>query len=238
MTMFRGPAPALVCLAAIWGSSPVLAGESPAGAGPAAVAPSSFRFVDARPKDERKTKTLSLLITNCDFGVVRVAEPVFGKMPAALERRLNEALGAKLAGREVILDHELVWFNGASIEASMTAGVVIAGPLGALIPPTASTTAPRCEREKMTGGWFDPAELTNQNSPFIVEISVRIDGKPYSVRTVYSPAFQLSRSLINAGFPTGAKEAIAVGESLDKGVVALIAAIDAGLPEGVAPPAA
>lgn len=49
----------------------------------------------------------------------------------------------------------------------------------------------------MTGGWFDPADLTNGNAPMTIEIEVSLDGQTYSVNSAYSPSedyFIISKS--------------------------------------------
>jgi len=50
---------------------------------------------------------------------------------------------------------------------------------------------PKCSRDEMKAGWFDPVDLTNNFSPLIVDLAVEVNGKTYEVYTAYSPDTEL-----------------------------------------------
>ena len=76
----------------------------------------------------------------------------------------------------------------------------LAGPKGV---PT-----PKCSREEMEAGWFDPADLTNAHSPLIVDIAVEVEGKTYEVYTAYSPDTELRYKLGKPAMERNVKAAL------------------------------
>jgi hypothetical protein len=43
------------------------------------------------------------------------------------------------------------------------------------------TRRPRCERERMRGGWFDPSDLTNNTPPVTVDLDVTVFGQDVAI---------------------------------------------------------
>jgi hypothetical protein len=56
---------------------------------------------------------------------------------------------------------------------------------------TSRKVGSRCAREKSEGGWYEPADLTTPYSPLISEFTGTCDGKPLTIRVVYSPEVDL-----------------------------------------------
>lgn len=148
---------------------------------PSAAAP--FTLVDSRPAAEREAKIMSLLITSCNYGVRRVGDK--NSVPdrvTLLSDDLNTAMGQQLAGKSVVLNRYGVYFNHAQV---LRNGAAKANP--GLIVDALKNVGSRCKREEMEAGWYEPDDVTTPYSPFIVEVTLTVDGKTYEVRSVYSP---------------------------------------------------
>lgn len=71
----------------------------------------------------------------------------------------------------------------------------------------------------MKAGWFEPDDVTTPYSPFIVQITLTIDGQTHSVRGVYSPDRELSAAF---GVPdTAAAVFAAIRKADDKVILSL-----------------
>jgi hypothetical protein len=214
--------------------------EGPAAAqgSPAPAVDIKYRLQDARPAEEKTSKLLSVWIWNCGYGITRLgdASGLQDRM-IALDHDLKQAFGAHLQGREVIVDHYTVYVNGHSAEvgrswgAGLTLGVggAIGGGLGGAVGGNPKTTHASCPREKMKGGWFDASEITTPYTPYIVEITVRIDGSRVSARSVFSPSSNVSENSIMTGV-LGFAEAGGGNTAIDKADAALIAEIRKQVP--------
>jgi hypothetical protein len=159
---------------------------------PSAVAP--FEIVDARPADERDTKFMSLLITSCDYAVRQVGDKdVVPDRISLLRDELNAAMGEQLAGKSLVVSHYGLHLNRAQAARNETYKAN-AGLVTGLMKDVGS----RCKREEMKAGWFEPNDVTTPYSPFIVEITLAVDGKTHAVRSVYSPDKDLSPAFSDA----------------------------------------
>ena len=148
---------------------------------PATAAP--FTIVDSRPAPEREAKIISLLITSCNYGVRQIGDKnMVPDRVTLLSEDLNAAMGQELAGRSLVLNHYGVHFNHAEV---LRNGAAKANP--GLITSALKGVGSRCKREEMTAGWYEPDDVTTPYSPFIVEVTLTVDGKAHSVRSVYSP---------------------------------------------------
>jgi hypothetical protein len=163
-----------------------------AGAPPVATA---FKLIDERPAQDRKYRMLSVWLWSCNFAITN-----FGDGGQAGTKRVAdlEALLATTAARfpvapTIVLKKYNLLVNGNAREMaeSWKAGVgpgLISGAIG-----EGKVHKPKCAREKMAAGWFDPSEITNGNSPVVVEIALSVNGKPIAVRKVLSPAKELMK---------------------------------------------
>jgi hypothetical protein len=65
------------------------------------------------------------------------------------------------------------------------------GLVGAVAGEHIKKMGSRCAREKSEGGWYEPVDLTTPYSPLISEFTGTCDGKPLTIRVVYSPEVDL-----------------------------------------------
>jgi len=155
----------------------------------------SFALVDQRPAKEKKDRLWSVWIWNCNFGVYNIGDRGIGDEKLAqdrlgdLRRYLEARLGDRLAGRTLALGTYRIILNGnARAKAYSTSGTIL--------ETSGKTHKAKCSKEDMAAGWFDMSELTNANSPMIVEIAGTLDGRPVSGRAVRSPARELFKEVV------------------------------------------
>jgi hypothetical protein len=140
-------------------------------------------LVDQRPAGEKKKGMGSLSITNCNYGVSRVADDLTAPDRMTLLRNdLAMALGAQLEGKPIVVKHYGLYVNNA-----VGLRGLVYKPYTGAIPGVMEGIGASCPPEKMDGGWYGPEELTTPYSPVIAELAVEVDGKPYAVRAVVSP---------------------------------------------------
>jgi hypothetical protein len=156
---------------------------------PSAAVP--FQIMDSRPAAEREGKLMSLLITSCNYGVRQVGDKnLTPDRITLLSEDLNAAMGAELAGKSLELKRYGVHLNVAQVLRNNASG---ANP--GLIVGMLKDVGTRCKREEMEAGWFEPDDVTTPYSPFIIEITLAVDGKTHSTRSVYSPDEEMSPAL-------------------------------------------
>lgn len=152
-----------------------------------AAADKRVNIVDARPDIEKKSEFLSLLITQCDYGIRRIGDEV--TRPSRIEllqSDLSQALGQGIHGKSLRLTHYTIFLNmGATLRRNTY------GTNSGLVTSIMEGMGSRCSREQTSGGWYASSELTAPYSPIIIEISVLVDGVEKSIRMVYSPAKEL-----------------------------------------------
>jgi hypothetical protein len=153
--------------------------------------PAPFQIRDARPPAELRSRTVSHLITGCNFGI-----QIFGDLGAGeqsprlvrLREQIEGRIGDNLAGYELIVNrYQVSVYGGRSTEiAAISAALGGAG--GAAIAGSVSREgrSPRCSHEKMQAGWFDPADLEHPVSPIVVEIDATLEGITYHVDAAWS----------------------------------------------------
>jgi len=145
-------------------------------------------IVDLRTEKDFVTGDLSRLIIDCDFGVIALPDWTFPDKAARLERDLYAAFGDRLVGHTIEIVKYRSFVNGSANLTAFTAGAV-QGATGVSIGSSSvpKTLSPKCAREKMTGGWFDPADLKNSGRPYSMDVDIRVDGKTYSATFAVSP---------------------------------------------------
>ncbi len=164
-----------------------------------------FSLVDARPADDRTTKTLSDRAASCDDGIIRVGDDASSPARLAILRQdIEDNLGGRVANTTLTVTRYRVYLNGSRL--------AIAAGRGAL---------PVCTRENTTEGWYDPQETTNFNSPVIVEIGVTYLGHEFEARAVSSPASEIA----GEGALRGADAAPAIAAAMEKANLVLIARV-------------
>lgn len=151
-----------------------------------------LQFVNARPAGEDRTRTLSQWALSCRSGIRVISDE--GRDFDRVERlkaKLAEEAGA-LAGHRFTLKSYQLLLN-SHIELDARAWGVALGSVGYFGTSGPGRQKPRCARAKMPLGWFDPAELTNEYSPLIVQIEAELDGRPLTVHTAYSPSVSIGQ---------------------------------------------
>lgn len=152
-----------------------------------AVTNSPFEFIDARPAQDKQTTFLAVSPFSCDYAIRRLGDEISrpSKMDI-LHRDLVVGLGNLLTGKTVRVTHYAVYINrhASSASAARNYYEFTGGAVGAI---ASGEVAPNeCTRDKVSGGWYDPSELTSMNSPTVVELEIDVGGKPFVARAVYS----------------------------------------------------
>jgi hypothetical protein len=225
-------------LGALLLAMPLPAGAQLATVKPAAAAGAGFTLVDQRPPNEKKNRLWSVWIWNCNFGVYNIGDGGIGDERLAkdrigdLRRHLETRFGDRLAGRTLSLTAYRIIVNGNarakafSVGGSLGGGAVAGAVEGAVA--SGKTKKAKCSREDMAAGWFDMTEISNSNSPMIVEIAGSLDGKPVSGRSVRSPARELFKEVtLKRMHPADLEE---FRQAIDTASEALAASIAATLP--------
>lgn len=183
----------------------LLAVAAPAAAQPGQGSAGGFTIVDERPPKEKKNRLWSVWIFDCNFGVYNIGDAGIGDERLAqdrlgdLRRHLEASLGSRLDGRSLRIGTYRIIVNGNarakafSFSGSLGGGAVGEAAAGAIAD--GKTDKAKCSREKMAAGWFDMSEITNSNSPMIVEIAGSLDGRPVSGRAVRSPSRELYKDV-------------------------------------------
>ncbi len=152
-----------------------------------------FSMKDERPEEEKETKWMSLSITNCNYGIRQIGDNLMVPDRLTLLRNdLHKALGKKLSGKTVSVKKYIIHFNAQNAFR----GRVYAPYKGGVVEFMKGFGSD-CKREEVAAGWFGPADVTTPFSPLIIEIDAAIDGKKYSVRSVYSPKKEIEPAFGN-----------------------------------------
>ena len=149
------------------------------------------RISDVRPIEDIETKTLSLGIWSCEYFVTRVGDP---KMKIDRISMLAEDVTREVAGRGhsgVLEVSRFTLHQNSGVQMVNAAFASAAGAFGGFIPGKKASISAKCPKEKMSAGWFDAAEVENNNPPLIGEIDAQFNEKKYAVRVVYSPTINL-----------------------------------------------
>ena len=147
---------------------------------------SPFEFVDARPARDKQSEFLSLSTSSCDFAIRRLGDDVSrpSKMDI-LHRDLVAGLGTQLTGKTIRVTHYAIYLNRhATAVGSAREFYEVNGAAGALA--TGALAPSECTKDKVSGGWYEPSELTSMNPPTVVELEINVDGKAFAARAVYS----------------------------------------------------
>jgi hypothetical protein len=94
---------------------------------------------------------------------------------------------------------------------------------------------PKCGRDRMHSGWFDPGDLTNNNPPLTIELDVTVFGQNYTVNAAHSPELNLSRLGLSRRLQESPAFAVMVQHATDKANARLIERISASLATNAAP---
>lgn len=151
--------------------------------------PRTLSVVDQRPVGEQRAwRHFTLSPFSCIFAVWQLSEDVgFGDRLGALREDLSQNLDPGIG--EVTITRYDVFLNRAAADYANAVGVAAAAHGG--YSSGAVVQSPRCSRERMSVGWFDPAEATSSHSPLIVEIDATANGQSFTARSAYFPTIDL-----------------------------------------------
>jgi hypothetical protein len=131
---------------------------------------------------------------SCNLGVTQMGDDAWARdRIARLEQALVDAFPGKAEGEVLSVRRYDIYVNrGAEADAqAWGAAMGSVGMFGVVgTPDTAAEKiwrAPKCAREKMAGGWFDPADLTGNAEPITVDIDVSVFGGDFVVNAAHSP---------------------------------------------------
>lgn len=215
-----------------------------ASAQPTIAAPGRLTVLDERPAEARRTHSLSIWVTDCNYAVRSLGDDRFASdRLARLESDLVSALGDALDGQRLVVRSYAIYLNrrGVNEAGAVQAGFgggIIAGAIASQISPGGNAPVslrPKCEEERMRGGWFQTSELTNNFSPLVTELDVSLGEEAYSVRSVLSPAVELATTIERNTDPV---VVAALQQAMAKAHLALVTTINARRAPSVAEPAA
>ena len=166
---------------------------------PPATLSGTFSIVDQRKRDATKYNVNLTGLAggfSCLDGVLQLGDAVFAAdRIARLENALAEAFPGK-SGPLIVRRYD-IYLNQESESralgwAAARASVGIYSSLG--MPDVKASDiwrAPKCGRDRMHSGWFDPSELTNNFPPITIEVDVNVFGKDYLINSASSPEMSI-----------------------------------------------
>jgi hypothetical protein len=153
----------------------------------------SFELVDRRPDNERTTGWLSNFSRSCYYTVRQYGDEATSPDRLTLLRdNLDSMLHKELTGKRLVVIHYGIYINALHRSPR---GLSIGGgdPLvGALINRAFSNrTDNHCMAAEMTEPRLAADDETAPAPPVIVEITLSLDGKTHSVRSIYTPNWDI-----------------------------------------------
>lgn len=168
---------------------------------------------------------------SCALGVTQLGDINFAAdRIARLENALAEAFPGK-SGPLIVRRYDIYLNQEAEAKAvGWAAASASVGGYGAPGTPDMKSPniwrAPKCGRDRMQSGWFDPSDLTNNYPPFTVEIDVNVFGQDYSVSAAESSEINIAYFAIMRIVHSPLLHAM-LQTTMDKGNSRLIKAIQA-----------
>ncbi|MEL7487783.1 MAG: hypothetical protein AAGJ87_11280 [Pseudomonadota bacterium] len=141
---------------------------------------------------------LSNRVDDCGYSIQRLETPRFASdRRARLESELSDAFGPRCLRQNLRIARYDMFLNAAARRRA-AGEAIAAGAAGDFAQESPIEQRPACSRSAMPGGWFDPAELSNRNSPIVIEIDYSVDGTTRRFTTAYSPVRDLAAPLRRA----------------------------------------
>ena len=133
---------------------------------------------------------LSVWPQNCNYFVSEISTNFIDETSA------SQIKSTKRRQKQPNIIHEKIHLNSAADawRDAQTSGFIGGGFSGfeaANLAGSSGRITPKCSRDEMKAGWFDPADLTNNYSPLIVDLAANVNGKTYEIYTAYSPGTEL-----------------------------------------------
>ncbi len=204
---------------------------------PPATLSGAYSIVDQRKPDATKTQSDMTGWAggfSCVDGITQLGDESFAAdRIARLENALVEAFpgrsGTIIVRRyDIYLNKEAESRAATWAAASASVGIYSSARMGD-IKAQVVWRAPKCGRDRMPIGWFDPGDLTNNFPPLTVEIDVNVFGQDYSINAAQSTELDLNRLGVIALDFSPAFSAM-VQSTMDKANSRLIKSIQANSP--------
>ncbi|MGC3982683.1 MAG: hypothetical protein QM808_15650 [Steroidobacteraceae bacterium] len=167
---------------------------------PPAALSGAFVIRDERKPDSSKYRKMPLGLAggfSCYMGITQLGYESFAPdRIARLDNALANAFPNRTGTELVIRRYDLYVNRGQEEDSANMAAATGGGVLVEMLKPSPTesssgdvniTRAPKCVHEKMTGGWFDKSDLTNNNQPITIELDVTVFGRSYLVNSAFSP---------------------------------------------------
>jgi hypothetical protein len=178
----------------------------------------AFDLVDQRPGEENSTEWLSRNSASCDFTLRQIGdEATSPDRFTVLRASLDSVLHDRLLGKTLNVMHYAIYINNWDRDRG-PAFSINGGLIGSVIQEIRDRhVAHRCQEEMTAQGQLEPADLETHRSPVIVEITLIMDGKTHSVRSLLTPNQEISIK------PQDRETAVAIHNAMDKAIQQLVA---------------
>jgi hypothetical protein len=149
----------------------------------------SVKIIDSRPEKEKVSEVLTRTITSCNYWIWRIGdEQTTPNKITFLKNNLANTLGDSVNQKEFTIKKYDIFFNGQNNARGNARNGMALGIISGLVIDELEKVGSNCPKEEMDGGWYDAKEITNNNSPIIIEILLTVDGHDHFARYVYSPS--------------------------------------------------
>lgn len=184
--------------------------------------PDDLVVIDLRPPLEREGNGLLPLTGKCNKDVFRIADVASDPLKVEVLRAdLARHLGVAGDGKTLMVLNWSLYYN-KSAERGGGPTLSSIGVQGYAIPgkQKEKQMGSKCSRAESAGGWYEGGEASSPYSPIVSEFEGTFGGKPFSVRSVHSPARKIAGK-----FEGGTDDTEALLEAVDKTAEALAMAI-------------
>ena len=155
--------------------------------------PQLFELVDQRPGGEDSTEWLTRNGKSCDYTLRQIGDQDISPDRFTLLREgLSATVGRQLVGKTLLITRYAIYIN--SLKRDRTSAWGINGNVFSnLIEDVYYRHVDhRCQEEQLAQGRLEPADVESHRSPVIVEITLIVDGKTHSVRSLFTPNQDIS----------------------------------------------
>ncbi|WGM39236.1 hypothetical protein [Caulobacter sp. NIBR1757] len=156
-------------------STPPAPAEAAAPVEAPAVVPAApaWTLKNTRKVYKQKWRFVNLFLSSCEYGVYGYGDQLVGGRAERVEKRLRDHFGDRLNGHEVVLER-YEFFQNAQINLIRSVGQGQGGLIGGLMGTTYNLN---CKRKDTKSGWYDTQRFKPDPAPYVVEITVKIDGQ-------------------------------------------------------------
>jgi hypothetical protein len=162
---------------------------------PTATPTGALTIVESRDRNSRRVRPMPMGLAgglSCNVGVFQLGDSTFAADRVA---RLENSIARANPGRtgELIVRRYDIYLNRSQEEdaASLSGAMASRGIFGVGgrvdYDDEQIWREPKCQRHRMSGGWFSPEDLSNNYPPITIEIEVTAYGQVISVNAAMSP---------------------------------------------------